>query len=176
MSKKEINIGLLGSVMMNIVKPTIKEYYTERNKALMLEWEGNCCAQTAVVVANIMRSSISKLGYEIKAYHGEFTDLIKGNQVNYNHCWVYCRNVHDSNKSVLIDIARTHKQDVVMFRSTNTYDKTIPGYEFQYIKSYEEIDYLSSLQENEYFTQQKGLLSYNEIVKRIANQKLLKTK
>lgn len=176
MTENVINIKALHSTMTGIVKPVIKEFYSERNKALMIEWQGNCCAQTAVVVANIMKSSISKLGYEVKAYHGEFVDMFQGNQVEYNHCWVYCRNVHDNSKSVLIDIARTQKQDVVMLRSSNTYDKTIPGYEFQYLKSYQEIDYISSLQENEYFTQQKGLLSYNEILKRIANQKLLKTK
>lgn len=171
-----INISLLSSMLINVVKPTIKEYYSERNKALMDEWQGNCCAQTAVIVANIMKSSISKLGYEIKAFHGEFVDIINANQVEYNHCWVYCRNVNDSSKSVLIDIARTQKEDIVLLRNTNTYDKTIPGYEFQYIKSMQEIDYIASLEENEHFTQHKGLISYNEIVKRISNQKLLKTK
>src|SRR6478609_10695327 len=154
-----INIDLLSSMLINIVKPTIKEYYYEKNKALMDEWEGNCCAQTAVIVANIMKTSIGRLGYEIKAYHGEFIDMMQGNQVQYNHCWVYCRNVSDNNKSVFIDIARTHKQNIVMLRNTNTYDKTISGYEFQYIKSYQEIDYIASLQENEYFTSHKGLIS-----------------
>jgi hypothetical protein len=178
MDKKEngINIDLLNSMMINIVKPTIKEYYYEKNKPLMDEWQGNCCAQTAVIVANIMKSSIQKLGYEIKAFHGEFIDMIQGNQVEYNHCWVYCRNVSDNNKSVLIDIARTQKQDIVMLRNSNSYDKTISGYEFQYIKSYQEIDYTASLDENEYFTSHKGSVSYNEILKRISNQKLLKTK
>jgi hypothetical protein len=176
MITKTVNINSLNSLLTGIIKPTIKEYYYERNTALMNEWQGNCCAQTAVIVANIMKTSISKLGYEIKAFHGQFIDIVQGNQVEYNHCWVYCRNIIDNNKSVLIDIARTHKQDVVILRSTNTYDKTIPGYEFQYIKSYEEIDYIASLDEPEYFTQHKGLVSYNEIVKRISNQKLLKTK
>lgn len=142
----------------------------------MDEWQGNCCIQTAVVVANIMRSSIQKLGYEVKAFHGEFVDMFQGNQVEYNHAWVYCRNVSDNDKSVFIDIGRTQKENLVILRNSNSYDKTIKGYEFQYIKAYQEIDYVASLQENGYFTSHKELISYNEILKRISNQKLLKTK
>lgn len=169
-----INIELLKSTMIGIIKPTIKEYYASKAKKLMDEWQGNCCAQTAVVVANIMHSSIAKLGYTIKAYHGDFVDIHQGNQVEYNHCWVYCEHRTDADKSVFIDIGRTSKPCLVMFRKTNTYDKTMPEYKYQYVTKLQEIDYRASLQEIEYFTSEKGIVAYSAILEKINNQKLFK--
>lgn len=169
-----IDINLLGSTLINIVKPTIKEYYASKAKKLMDEWQGNCCAQTAIIVGNIMNSSISKLGYTIKAYHGDFIDIINGNQVEYNHCWVYCEHRTDPDKSIFIDVGRTSKPCLVMFRKTNTYDKTIPEYKMQYLKKAEEIDYKASLNEVEYFTSEKGVIAYYNILDKINNQKLFK--
>lgn len=169
-----IDINLLGSTLINIVKPTIKEYYASKAKKLMDEWQGNCCAQTAIVVANIMHSSIYKLGYTVKAYHGDFVDIIHGNQVEYNHCWVYCEHRTDADKSIFIDVGRTSKPCLVMFRKTNTYDKRIPEYKFQYTTKVAEIDYKASLQETEYFTSEKGIVAYSAILERINNQKLFK--
>ena len=169
-----INIDLLGSTLINVVKPTIKEYYASKAKKLMDDWQGNCCAQTAVVVANIMHSSIAKLGYTIKAYHGDFEDLVKGNIIEYNHCWVYCKHATDPDKSIFIDIGRTSKPCLVMFRKTNSYDKTIPEYRYQYVTKLQEIDYKASLQEIEYFTSEKGIVAYSAILERINNQKLFK--
>lgn len=169
-----INLKLLSSTLINIVKPTIKEYYIQKNKRLMDEWQGNCCAQTAVIVANIMNSSIGKLGYTTKAYHGDFVDMFNGNQVEYNHCWVYCENKTMPEQSIFIDVGRTSKENLVMFRKVNTYSKKIPGYEYQYLTKTQEIDYIGSLDEVEYFTSEKGKIAYDEIIKRIANQKLFK--
>jgi len=171
-TETSIDIDLLSSTLMYVVKPTIKEYYASKAKKLMDEWQGNCCAQTAVVVANIMNSSISKLGYTIKAYHGDFIDIIKGNQVEYNHCWVYCEHRTDADMSIFIDIGRTSKPCLVMFRKTNTYDKSIPEYRYQYVPKFVEIDYKASLQEVEYFTSEKGIIAYKAILERISNQKL----
>lgn len=175
-TENSINIDLLSSTLINIVKPTISEYFWERNAILMDKLEGNCCKQTAVIVANIMHTSISGLGYEVKAFEGNFVDMISANQIEYYHCWVYCRNVSDAEKSIMIDISRTNKPDVVAFRSSNSYDKTVKGYEFQYIKAKSELKYIEILEEEETYTGQKHLNSYKEIVKRISNQKLLKGK
>jgi len=170
----KVNISKLSSTLIDLVKPTIKEYYISKSKRLMDEWQGNCCAQTAVVVANIMSSSIDKLGYITKAYHGEFVDIINGNQVEYNHCWVYCESKHDRSESIFIDVGRTSKQCIVMHRALNSYDKRIPGYEYQYIKSFQEIDHKASLNEIDYFIEQKASVSYKAILNLITNQKIFK--
>jgi hypothetical protein len=169
-----VNMSRLSSMLIDIVKPTIKEYYASKSKKLMDEWQGNCCHQTAIVVANIMSTSIDKLGYSTKAFHGNFIDLFQGNQVQYNHCWVYCENKRDKSQSILIDVARNTKQCVVMHRSLNSYDKKLKGYEHQHLVDFTEIDYKGSLKLVEYLTEEKGSVAYNAILKRITNQKLFK--
>lgn len=169
-----VDMVRLSSMLIDVVKPTIKEYYASKAKALMDEWQGNCCQQTAIIVANIMSTSIDKLGYTTKAFHGDFIDLFQGNQVEYNHCWVYCESNYDSEESILIDVGRTTKQCVVMHRNFNSYDKRIKGYENQHLIKFQEIDYKASLNLVEYFTQEKGNVAYKAILKQINNQKLLK--
>jgi len=171
---KPVNMSKLSSMLIDIVKPTIKEYYASKAKKLMDEWQGNCCQQTAIMVANIMSSSIDSIGYTTKAFHGDFIDLIQGNQVEYNHCWVYCENKYDKEESILIDLGRTTKQCLVMHRSFNSYDKRIKGYEHQHLIKLQEIDYKGSLNLVEYFTDEKGSVAYKAILKQINNQKLFK--
>lgn len=149
--------------MLHEVGPVIKSYYEGINPELMAHWQGNCCKQTAVIIANMLNDSLDKEHFKVFAFEGIFEDFFNGKKVSYNHCWVFVKNTKNSEKSLFIDVARTHKPNIVMFKKNWEYPKKMLGYLDQKTISFEKIDYESDILMDEYFTGIPGTYSYKDI-------------
>jgi hypothetical protein len=158
-----MNLEKIKNFMLTEVGPVIKNYFEEANPALMEMWQGNCCRQTAIVIANMLNDSLEQSKFKVFAFEGEFEDFFRGRKVQYNHCWVFVKNIADKEKSLFIDVARTHKPNIVMFKKNWEYPKNMLGYLDQKTLSLEKIDYENEVLMDEYFTGIPGIYSYKDI-------------
>jgi hypothetical protein len=122
----------LKEFLIDVMKPSIREYLHFVNPDGMENWQYNCCRQTSLITNWYLREWLleNKSGYiEIQSWVGKFQDVIDGRGILYDHAWIYC--IHeDPRKNLLIDIARNHKPCLCIFTPVNEYPRNFRGYEY----------------------------------------------
>jgi hypothetical protein len=121
----------LKEFLVNVMKPSIREFLHYVNPDELESWQYNCCRQTSLIANWYLRQWLlnNKSGYkEVQSWVGKFRDIIADHIVLYDHAWIYC--VHeDPRKNLLIDIGRNHKPSMFAFTPVNEYPRNYPGYE-----------------------------------------------
>jgi len=142
--------------LLNTLNPSISRFFEEANPELFQQWQGNCCRQTSLIANYYLRMMLLDMGTgykEVQSWIGKFEDYMFENVVHYDHAWVYC--IHeDPTKNLLVDIARTMKNNIVIFSKENKFPN-LPGYENQTLLEKERLDF-SMFYQTEYYSHKTG--------------------
>ena len=142
--------------LLEEVRPAVIETCYDGNPLRFRQWQGNCCLQTSIAVNYLLTERLRLMGYkEIQSWEGQFTDVIFGKHVQYNHAWVYCEHESEPGLNLLIDISRNHKECLVVFAEKNEYPSH-PDYDDMVTLSRERLNVTRLMQKPEYYTGLRG--------------------
>jgi hypothetical protein len=137
--------------METMFVPAMKELFKEHSPEKYEEYQGNCCRQVAVFGCHLLSNLLPDI--EWNAWQGEYKDKLFGKDVTYVHAWIYGK----GDKRFLIDMARSHKENLFIETQGNRYPKDHPDYKDMIENWREKLDWRSMFKETEYLT---GLPSY----------------
>jgi hypothetical protein len=141
-------------LMFGLFTPVLHNYLEAHNPDEYARWHGNCCRQTAILGAMVLKSALPE--YTWSAWDGWFNDLLYGKRVEYNHAWIYGID-KETGRALLVDLARMHKERLFIPTRANAYPHGHPEYKDQVEVSRERLDLDESMKGTEYYT---GLPSY----------------
>lgn len=106
-----------------IFVPAMHEVFKSASPEKYKAMQGNCCRQTAILGCHFL----SKLLPDFKwvAWEGDFDDILYGEPVRYRHAWIYGKS---ENFRYIVDMARTHKENLFIEVQGNRYPKDHPDY------------------------------------------------
>lgn len=135
-------------IMFDIFIPALHKVITDRNPEEYKRWHGNCCKQTAIFGAYILKILLPD--YEWTTWDGVFSDKHKGEDVRYNHAWILGKEP-STNRRLLIDLARTTKERLFREVSGNRFPKDHPEYKDMVEESRERLDWEKMIEEDDEF-------------------------
>jgi len=165
----------LKTFLIEIVRPSVGEYIRMHNPVHFDEWQHNCCKQLSIVVNALLKEILldTESGYiQVESWEGLFLDVVYGRQTKYNHCWVYCSHP-DPSKNLLIDVARNHKENLVILTPENAFPRSHPDYARMIELDRRPLNVLDHLKEKEYFTGKFGKTFMRDLKKYMKMQILL---
>lgn len=109
-----------------IFLPTMKELFKESSPEKYEKWQGNCCRQTAVIGCHILSNILPE--FEWNAWEAEFEDMYEGRSITYVHAWIYAKS---PDMKLLVDMARSHKENLFIETLGNRFPKGHPDYKDQ---------------------------------------------
>jgi len=146
LTKKEQSIK---SLMFNLFIPSLNYYLEVHNPKEYALWQGNCCRQTAILGAMVLKVALPE--YKWSAWDGDFSDILFGKRVEYNHAWIYGIN-QQTGRALLVDLARLHKERLFISTRANAYPHDHPEYKDQVELNRERLDLDESMKGTEYYT------------------------
>ncbi|WP_144472966.1 hypothetical protein [Bacillus pumilus] len=150
LTNKEI---LTKTIMENIFVPIIHKIFEEASPLEYRMWRSNACRQTAIFGKKILEELLPE--YDWTAWDGNFSDIIDGKRVKYNHAWIHGINKEKS-KGLLVDLSRNHHERLFIPVEKNSYPKKHESYKHMRVISKERLDVETLLCEEEYYTKMKG--------------------
>jgi hypothetical protein len=135
--------------LINDVKKAVAKTCYNGNPSEFQKWQGNCCLQTSIAVNYLLTERLRLMGYkEIQSWEGQFDDIILGQQTQYNHAWVYCIHESDRDLNLLVDVARNHKEPLVVMMLYPSH----PDYAHMRLISKERLNVTRLMKKPEYYT------------------------
>lgn len=157
----------LADFMIKTFRPNLHRLIRDYNEAEYLKWQGNCCRQTAIIGSYFIDKHMPS--YIVTAWEGNFNDILNGKPVTYDHAWIFAKDSR-SDRRLLIDLARTHKDCLWMRVPSNRYLRTYYGYENMIEISRSQLDWRKICEdenETEYYTKLPTKQFIKELEKRI---------
>jgi hypothetical protein len=68
--------------------PALHQILYRANPVKFLAWQGNCCMQTAVVIAEWMNTRVA-IQQDAKVWNGNFEGVYRGKAYQFSHAWVW---------------------------------------------------------------------------------------
>ncbi|MCZ4246874.1 hypothetical protein BXO87_01865 [Bacillus sp. GZB] len=150
LNKKELEIK---NLMENVFVPTLHGILQKANPRAYRQWGGNACRQTAIFGAAILRHLLPE--YKWTVWDGDFSDIVKGRKVEYNHAWIHGVNKKER-KGLLVDLSRLYHERLFLPVTQNKYPKKHPSYENMRLIRKKQMDIEECLNEIEYYTEKEG--------------------
>ena len=168
--KDEYNkqVGIAINVIADTLGKIIPIYLGRHDPDKFRRWGGNCCKQSAMIIADIIGDLLGSEYFEPEVYEGHFEDLVlqaSPKPIQYNHCWTYFRHKRDPKKSWFIDQGRTwHPRLCFQTDKHDGYPTDQPGYTAMTMFAEEVVDWKSEREKNEYYTQKTGTQIKEEVL------------
>lgn len=137
------------NLMFNLFTPALNFYLQTHNPEEYAIWQGNCCRQTAILGAMVLKVALPE--YKWTAWDGDFDDVLMGKRVAYNHAWIFGIN-KKTGRALLVDLARLHKERLFVLTRTNAYPHNHPEYKNQVEIRRVQLDLQESMKGTEYYT------------------------
>lgn len=178
MSDFDSKLQCLKEFLIDILKPSIREYLHYHNPKAVIKWNWNCCQQISLIGNRVLQEILlgnSSGYYEIQSWYGLFVNMEDGNQVEYNHSWIYC--LHQGcKKNLFIDIAHTSKPSLFVYTDQNQHPRSIKGYEHLLCLQKERLDEKTLWRQKEYFTNKTVGEMMPKLLAYVKKQSLMKMK
>jgi len=129
--------------------PALHKVLSNANPKEYQRWNGNACRQTAILGVQLLRQFLPN--YEWTVWDGDFSDILEGRKVKYNHAWVHGVD-KQAKKGLLVDLSRNHHERLFIEVSENKYPRNNPTYKHMRLINKIRIDDLKEMQDLEYFT------------------------
>lgn len=161
-----MNESALKAFMFNAFIPSVHQVIIDHAADKYKEWQGNCCRQIAVFGSYFIDKYVPST-YIVTAWDGEFDDVILDRPLHYNHAWIFVKDTI-TKRRLLIDLARTHKENLWIEVPNNRYPKDYQGYENMKETSREQIDWRRLIEsETEFYTRLSSKEFINKLSERI---------
>ncbi|WNW25099.1 hypothetical protein RS399_04070 [Bacillus inaquosorum] len=144
---------LTKNLMENLFVPTLHNILQKANPQAYKKWGGNACRQTAIFGAAILRHLLPE--YTWTVWDGDFSDIVNGKKVKYNHAWIHGVNKKER-KGLLIDLSRLYHERLFLPVTKNKYPKKHPSYQHMRLIRKKPMDIEECLNDIEYYTGKSG--------------------
>lgn len=139
--------------MEQIFVPSLHKMISDINPIKYEMWHKNLCRQTAIFGAYILSSIHSDIDWQV--WDGIFDDIYLGENVRYNHAWIFGKG--NDGSRYLVDLSRNTKERLFIEVKSNGYPKYYPEYKDMKEVRREQLDWKNMFKnEREYNTNFKG--------------------
>lgn len=156
-------------VLNQLGKRIFPQFFYERNPDLMDKWQNQICRQSHILVSYYLDTWLNtndKKGYKIEFYEGIFIDTVTKGQ--YDHSWVYIKNIYNEKEQYICDIARISEH--IGFKPCIENNPSL--FISDQLILIKKIDWKSMINKKEYYTGLTGNEIINFIDKRLKQSNL----
>lgn len=154
------------ALMENLFIPALHDTLSKAAPEKYQQWGGNACRQTAIFGANLLKDLLPE--YDWVVWDGNFSDMLKGKRVKYNHAWIY--GIHKTEKKgLLVDLSRNHHERLFLPTKSNKYPKDNPTYKNMKLINKTKLDYQKEMLDIEYYTSKRGTEVFDQILMKIGS-------
>ena len=148
--------AFVASFLLDKFVPTLKRILYEASPALFIQWQGNCCRQTALMCFSVLQEAMPD--YEWLPYEGQFKDQYG----HYDHAFVI--GTKQNGERLLVDLSRQMYPSLFMPipKGAEIYPK-FGLYGQMQMLSYTVMPYQVYLNSNEYYTELIGTDLLNKL-------------
>ena len=130
--------------------PSLHQIIRSLNHSEYQRWGGNTCRQSAIFGAYFLDQWLPE--YEWEVYDGNFTDVINGKEVAFNHAWIYGVS-KNGGANLFLDLSNVLKERLFIKTNVNAYPKDHEEYKNQKEVSRVQLDWRNMVgTEREYYT------------------------
>ena len=142
------------------VVPVLHDIISKANPIAYQIWGKNACRQVAIIGSVFLEELLPDYKWEV--WDGDFSDIIHGQPVEYNHAWLYGINKKD-NRNLLVDMSRNFHERLFIIVTENEYPSAHPEYKHMKLIRKKKLNVKQQLKEKEYYTGLKGKKLYAAI-------------
>lgn len=168
LNEKELHVK---AIMENVFVPVLHEIVSTANPVAYQRWNGNACRQTAIFGTKMLQSFLPE--YQWTAWDGDFTDIVQGEKVKYNHAWIHGVNKAEG-KGLLVDLSRNYHERLFIPVTSNKYPRNHPSYKHMKLIKKVKMDVEQKMTQAEFYTNKPSDQVLSDIYLKM--QKILFTK
>lgn len=111
---------LVKTYLENLFIPYLDNLFKTSNPSKYNLYQGNFCRQASIYGTLLLEDLLPE--YQWESWEAEFTDIVQGKPVRYEHAWIYGKNKREK-RYLLIDLTRNFQERLFIEVPKNRYPK-----------------------------------------------------